>query len=122
MEIQTLTDLAPAVVAIVGPWLTFRYALRREQRQWSREQRAQVYIDLLVDEDEAQRNIARIYNERAFEALAAQIRLELESEHGVPWWRRPKKARDPMKGTPPPLFRNRPPSWAPPDGELDDEP
>ena len=49
MEIQTLTDLTPAVVAIVVPWLTFRYALRREQRQWSREQRAQVYIDLLVE-------------------------------------------------------------------------
>lgn len=49
MDTQTLTDLAPVLVAIVVPWLTFRYALRKEQRQWSREQRAQVYVDLLVE-------------------------------------------------------------------------
>ena len=55
MSTQTLTDLAsiladvgPIVVAIVVPWLAFRWALLREQRQWSREQRAQVYVDLLV--------------------------------------------------------------------------
>jgi hypothetical protein len=49
MWLETLTSPAPSAVAIVVPWLTFRYALRREQRQWSREQRTQVYVDLLVE-------------------------------------------------------------------------
>ena len=44
-----LADVGPTLVAIVVPWLAFRYALLREQRQWSREQRAQVYVDLLVE-------------------------------------------------------------------------
>ena len=49
MWLGTLTSPAPSAVAIVVPWRTFRYALRRERRQWSREQRAQVYVDLLVE-------------------------------------------------------------------------
>jgi hypothetical protein len=49
MWTQTLTDLAPVAVAIVVPWLTFRYTLRKDQRQRLREQRAQVYVDLLME-------------------------------------------------------------------------
>jgi hypothetical protein len=190
MWTQTLTDLALILVAIVVPWLTFRYALRREQRQWSREQRAQVYVDLLVEasaerdwlnhmianvdvpkedqmslpdhrmddlerrrlgarvlaygsrevvrrhnalstegfwallriRDAAERNAARIHSELAFDALQAQIRLELESEQGAPRWPRPKAARDELKGMPPPVFRDRPPPWFRPDQEPDKEP
>jgi hypothetical protein len=185
-----LADVGPTVVAIVVPWLAFRYALLREQRQWSREQRAQVYVDLLVEasaeldwlrhtlafadtpahdvpafqdrrmndearrrlgarvlaygsqevvrrhnalsgeglwalmqiRDEFERNAARINNELAFDALQAQIRLELVSEQGLPRWKRQKPARDALKGKPPPLFRTRPPSWLPPDPEPDAEP
>jgi hypothetical protein len=183
--------LGRTVVAIVVPWLAFRYALLREQRQWSREQRAQIYVDLLVEasaeqdwlrhtlafadtpahdvpafqdhrmrdeerrrlgarvqaygsrevvrrhnalsgegfwalmriRDEAERHAARVNSDLAFDALQAQIRLELESEQGLPRWRRQKPARDPLKGKPPPLFRSRPPSWFPPEHhEPDAEP
>jgi hypothetical protein len=73
---------------------------------------------LLRIRDEIERNSAKINTQRAFDGLQAQIRLELESEQGNPWWRRwrrPKMARDPLKGTPPPAFRSRPPpSWTPP--------
>jgi hypothetical protein len=192
----TLRDLAsilavvgPLVVAIVVPWLAFRYALLREQRQWSREQRAQVYVDLLIEasaehdwllnkldfadtpahdvpafqdhrmsdkerrrlgarvlaygskevvrrhnalsgegtwalmqmRDEFERNAARINNELAFDALQAQIRLELESEQGLPRWRRQKPAQDPLKGKPPPAFRTKPPPWLLRDDEPDEK-
>jgi hypothetical protein len=187
MWAQTLTDLAPAAVAIIVPivvtWLTFRYALRREQRQWLREQRAQVYVDLLVEtsaegewleytlaradmreedrtpfpdhrmndlerrrlgarvlaygseevvrrherllgegvwgllrlRDELERKAARVKHELALNALRAQIRLELESEHGGPRWRRPKAARDALKNVPPPTFRGQPRRPPPPE-------
>jgi hypothetical protein len=46
---ENLADVAPVVVAVVVPWLTFRYALRQDQRRWVRDQRAQVYVDLLVE-------------------------------------------------------------------------
>lgn len=46
MWVQTL---APTAVAIVVPWLAFQYALRQDRQRWSRELRAQVYIDLLVE-------------------------------------------------------------------------
>jgi hypothetical protein len=58
--------------------------------------------------DEVERSAARIYHERAFDALQAQICLELESEHGAPRWRRPV-AEDRLRGVPPPAFRVRPP-------------
>ena len=76
---------------------------------------------LLRIRDEVERNAARINNELAFDALQAQIRLELESEQGLPRWRRQKPARDSLKGKPPPAFRTRPPSWPPPDDEPDEE-
>ena len=183
MSVDSLIVLAPSAVAIFVTWLTFRYALLREQRQWSREQRAQVYVDLLVEasaeqtwleyelsqadmrpedrtpfpdhrmndrerrrlgarvlaygseevikrhnrfstegswaippyggKDEAQRQSGRVHTGLAFAALEAQIRLELEGEHGAPRWRRPQVARDPLKGVPLPAFR-REPQWAPP--------
>lgn len=37
------------VVAIVVPWLAFRYALRLDQRRWIRDQRSQAYIDLIME-------------------------------------------------------------------------
>jgi hypothetical protein len=182
MTVDTLIVLAPSAVAILVTWMTFQYALLREQRQWSREQRAQVYVDLLVEasaeqtwledvlsqadmrpedrtpfpdhrmdgrerrrlgarvnaygsqevlkrhkrlrteitwaippyggRDEAQRASGMVRTKLAFDALEAQIRLELEGEQGAPRWRRPQVARDPFKGVPLPAFRREP--WAPP--------
>jgi len=44
-----IETLAPSAVAIVVPWLAFQYALRQDRQRWSRERRAEVYIDLLVE-------------------------------------------------------------------------
>ena len=44
--------------------------------------------------DPAQRHAAKISNDLAAAALEAQIRLELEAEHGSPRWRRPPVAPD----------------------------
>jgi hypothetical protein len=41
--------LLAAVVAVVVPWLAFRFTLRQDQSSWLREQRAQVYADLLTE-------------------------------------------------------------------------
>ncbi|MBK3630313.1 hypothetical protein JHN59_37070 [Streptomyces sp. MBT49] len=53
MSTEDLTVLTAAVlaaaVAIVVPWLAFRYALRQEHARWLREQRATLYADLLVE-------------------------------------------------------------------------
>jgi hypothetical protein len=38
-----------AFVAIWVPWLAFRYTLRQEQSRWLREQRAELYADLLTE-------------------------------------------------------------------------
>ncbi|HEY3407471.1 MAG TPA: hypothetical protein VGK53_04790 [Propionicimonas sp.] len=35
--------------AVLVGWLGFRYALRQDERRWSREQRAQLYIELLAE-------------------------------------------------------------------------
>lgn len=35
--------------AVLVGWLGFRYAIRQDERRWSREQRAQLYIELLAE-------------------------------------------------------------------------
>jgi hypothetical protein len=37
------------IIAVVVPWLTFRLALRQDQARWLREQRAQLYADMLTE-------------------------------------------------------------------------
>jgi hypothetical protein len=38
-----------AIIAVVVPWVTFRLALRQDQAWWLREQRAQLYVDMLTE-------------------------------------------------------------------------
>jgi hypothetical protein len=42
------TGLA-AIIAVTVPWVAFRLALRQDQARWLREQRAQLYVDLLTE-------------------------------------------------------------------------
>jgi hypothetical protein len=53
MEAQTAVALGAAalaaIVAVAVPWMTFRLALRQDQLRWLREQRAQLYIELLTE-------------------------------------------------------------------------
>ena len=42
------TGLA-AIIAVTVPWVTFRLALRQDQARWLREQRAQLYVDMLTE-------------------------------------------------------------------------
>lgn len=44
----TSTGVA-ALIAIVVPWMTFRFALRQDQARWLRGQRAALYVDLLAE-------------------------------------------------------------------------
>jgi hypothetical protein len=41
------TGLA-AIIAVVVPWVAFRLALRQDRARWLREQRAQLYVDMLT--------------------------------------------------------------------------
>ncbi len=41
---------AAFVTAVVVAWLGFRYSIRQDERRWTRERRAELYIDLLVAE------------------------------------------------------------------------
>jgi hypothetical protein len=38
-----------AIIAVTVPWQAFRLALRQDQARWLREQRAQLYADLLTE-------------------------------------------------------------------------
>lgn len=38
-----------AVIAVVVPGMTFRFALRQDAARWLREQRAQLYVDMLTE-------------------------------------------------------------------------
>jgi hypothetical protein len=49
MWLDRLVDLGPIVVAIVVPWLTFQFALQQDERRSAREQRSQLYVDLLTE-------------------------------------------------------------------------
>jgi hypothetical protein len=53
MHAETVVALVSAVLAVIiaisVPWMTFRLALRQDQARWLREQRAQLYADLLTE-------------------------------------------------------------------------
>ena len=53
MHADTVLALVSAglavIVAVVVPYWTFRLALRQDQARWLREQRAQLYVDLLTE-------------------------------------------------------------------------
>jgi len=44
-----LSTLVAVIIAVVVPWLAFRMALRQDHTRWLREQRADVYVDLLTE-------------------------------------------------------------------------
>jgi hypothetical protein len=49
-DVITLVSLAiTTIVAVVIPYLAFRFALQQEKTRWLREQRAQFYVDLLAE-------------------------------------------------------------------------
>ena len=41
--------VAVAVTAIVTTWQAYRFSIRQDDRRWARAQRAELYIDLLVE-------------------------------------------------------------------------
>jgi hypothetical protein len=47
--VALVSALFSATVAITVPALAFRFAIRQEQTRWLREQRAQLYVDLLTE-------------------------------------------------------------------------
>lgn len=47
--IALVSALLGAVVAITVPALAFRFTIRQEQTRWLREQRSQLYVDLLTE-------------------------------------------------------------------------
>jgi hypothetical protein len=38
-----------AIIVLTVPWFTFRLALRQDDRRWLREQRTELYVDLLTE-------------------------------------------------------------------------
>jgi hypothetical protein len=41
--------IVSAAIKVTVPWVAFRLTLRQDQARWLREQRAQVYVDILVE-------------------------------------------------------------------------
>jgi len=49
-ELAALAPLIVAVtVAVVAPWFAFRLALRQDRARWLREQRLQLYVEMLTE-------------------------------------------------------------------------
>ena len=46
---MNLVEISAVVAVFMVPWLTFRYAQTKDRRDWARQQRALVYIDLLTE-------------------------------------------------------------------------
>jgi hypothetical protein len=53
MDAATAAALVSAglatIIAVTVPWMTFRLALRQDAIRWLREQRAQLYVDMLTE-------------------------------------------------------------------------
>jgi hypothetical protein len=47
--VALVSTVVAAIIAIVVPWMTFRFALRQGREQWIREQRSQLYVDMLTE-------------------------------------------------------------------------
>jgi hypothetical protein len=47
MDVATL--IFSAIIAVTVPWFTFRLALRQDHVRWIREQRSQLYVDMLTE-------------------------------------------------------------------------
>lgn len=47
--IALVSAVLAGIVAVWVPWLAFRFALRQEQERWLREQRAELYADMLTE-------------------------------------------------------------------------
>jgi hypothetical protein len=45
--VALLASLLAATVAVVVPWAAFRFAMRQDHVRWVREQRADLYVDML---------------------------------------------------------------------------
>jgi hypothetical protein len=47
--IALVAVVATALVAVIVPYVTFRLTVRQDQARWLREQRAALYVDLLIE-------------------------------------------------------------------------
>jgi hypothetical protein len=47
--VALVSIVVAGIIAVSVPWMTFRLALRQDQSRWLREQRAQLYADLLTE-------------------------------------------------------------------------
>ena len=47
--VALVSTIVAAIIAIVVPWMTFRFALRQGREQWIREQRSRLYVDMLTE-------------------------------------------------------------------------
>ena len=47
--VALVSSVVAAIIAIVVPWMTFRFALRQGREQWIRKQRSQLHMDMLTE-------------------------------------------------------------------------
>jgi hypothetical protein len=70
-----------AIIALIVPWLAFRWALRQDHDRWLREQRSALYVDMLTEAHAESRYIEHAVarpevRERAVEFfVAGDVRL-----------------------------------------------
>jgi hypothetical protein len=49
MHADTVIAAIAVIIAVTVPWMTFRLAMRQDQARWLREQRTQLYVDMLTE-------------------------------------------------------------------------
>lgn len=47
--VALIAVITAVITAVIVPWMTFRLALRQDQARWLREQRTQLYVDMLTE-------------------------------------------------------------------------
>jgi hypothetical protein len=47
--VALVSVILATIIAVTVPWVTFRLALRQDRERWIREQRSQLYVDMLTE-------------------------------------------------------------------------
>jgi len=66
-----LSSLTSSVVLLLAAWLGYGFAVRQDERRWTREQRAALYVDLLVEANAEREWLEHLVARRELQSVRA---------------------------------------------------
>lgn len=76
-----LSSLMSSVVLLLAAWLGYGFAVRQDERRWTREQRAALYVDLLVEANAEREWLEQLVARRELHS----VRAEWDPDDGRAW-------------------------------------